>query len=192
MSVADEERPLLEPGSRAELRAWLADNHATSPGVMLAVGKKGGRVTSLSYDDAVEEGLCFGWIDSTARRLDEERYTVSFTPRRPRSIWSKRNKQRVERMEGLGLMTPAGRAAVDRARADGSWDLASDAEDLKMPEDLGAALAAGPGAEAGFAALPASARQMALYWVGSAKRAETRTKRIAETVRAAVDGRAPR
>jgi uncharacterized protein YdeI (YjbR/CyaY-like superfamily) len=191
VSAAAQERPRIEPGSREELRAWLTENHAASSGVLLAVGKKGGRVTALTYDEAIEEGLCFGWIDSTARRLDEDRYTVLFTPRRPRSVWSKSNKRRVERMEELGLMTPAGRTVVDRAREDGSWNLLTDADDLRVPEDLAAALTAERGAEAGFAALPVSTRQMVLFWIGSAKRPETRVRRVADTVRAAAEGRAP-
>jgi uncharacterized protein YdeI (YjbR/CyaY-like superfamily) len=183
---------LLEPASRAELRAWLEVNHATSTGVRLAIGKKGHHVTSLTYDDAVEEGLCFGWIDSTAHRLDADRYTVQFTPRRPRSVWSRPNKQRVELLEKLELMTPAGRAVVERAQEDGSWNLLTDADDVVMPADLDAALGIRKGAKAGFAGLPVSSKRIALYWIASAKRPETRAARIAETVRAAGEGRAPR
>lgn len=122
MSPGAEPRPLLELGSRAELRAWLEAHHTTSQGVLLAVGKKGNTVTSLSYDDAVEEGLCFGWIDSTARRLDDDRYTVLFTPRRPRSSWSASNRARVARLTEQGLMRPAGVAAVEVAKAKGLWE----------------------------------------------------------------------
>ncbi|MDO8880517.1 MAG: YdeI/OmpD-associated family protein [Coriobacteriia bacterium] len=183
---------LLEPKDRAEWRAWLVEHHATSPGVRLAIGKKGNPVTALTYEDAVEEALCFGWIDSMARRLDEHRYTGAMTPRRPGSVWAKSNKERVARLSAAGLMMPAGQAAVDRARADGSWDILSDADDLIEPDDLSRELHAHPGARAGFDSLAVSARRMALFWIASAKRPETRARRIAETVSAAADGRPPR
>jgi uncharacterized protein YdeI (YjbR/CyaY-like superfamily) len=186
-----EPAPLVEPASRAEWRAWLEAHHDTSAGVRLAIGKKGTAVTSLTYDDAVEEALCFGWIDGTARRLDEDRYTILATPRRPGSTWAASNKARVERLAAQGLMTPAGWAAVDRAKADGSWDMLTDVEALVIPEDLAAALDAIPGTRDRFDALPASARKMALWRIVSAKRHETRAKRIAETTAAAAEGRAP-
>jgi uncharacterized protein YdeI (YjbR/CyaY-like superfamily) len=186
------EYPLLEPRSRDELRTWLAVHHAVSRGVRLAVGKKGGTVTDLSYDGAVEEGLAFGWIDSTAARLDEHRFTVLFTPRRPGSVWARSNKDRVARLIKVGRMAPAGMAAVAAAKADGSWDLLNDVDDLVVPADLEEGLAAAPGAVGGFAALSASAKRMTLYWIADAKRPETRARRIAEAVTAAASGRAPR
>ena len=182
--------PVLEPASRAELRAWLAENHATSPGVRLAVGKKGNPVTSLTYDDAVEEGVAFGWIDSTSGKLDEHRYTVQFTPRKRGSVWAKSNKERVARLSADGRMTPAGVAAVESAQADGSWDLLNGVDDLIVPPDLATMLGTA-GAAASFATLSASQRRQALYWIASAKRPETRGKRIAETVRAVREGRGP-
>jgi uncharacterized protein YdeI (YjbR/CyaY-like superfamily) len=184
--------PLLEPTSRPEWRRWLEGNHTTSPGVWLAVGKKGNSVTSLGYDDAVEEALCFGWIDSTVNRLDADRFKQLFTPRKPGSTWSRSNKERVERLIGQGLMTSAGLAAVEIAKANGSWTLLNDVEALVMPEDLVTALAEKPGAAEGFSALGESVRKMALYWIASAKRPDTRAKRIAETVAAAAEGRGPR
>jgi uncharacterized protein YdeI (YjbR/CyaY-like superfamily) len=189
MSAAPRRLPLLEPGNRAELRAWLESNHASSPGVRLAVGKKGNGVTALTYDEAVEEGLCFGWIDSTTRRLDEDRFAVSFTPRKPKSTWARSNKIRVARLIAEGRMTPAGLAAIEVAKANGSWTSLDDIEALVVPEDLATALAAAPVAEAGFAAMSASARRLALHWISSAKRPETRARRIAETVAAAIEGR---
>jgi uncharacterized protein YdeI (YjbR/CyaY-like superfamily) len=182
---------LLEVRDRAQLRAWFERNHDTSPGVRLAIGKKGNTVTALTYEDAVEEALSFGWIDSTANRLDADRYTVLLTRRKPRSIWARTNKARVERLIEAGLMTPAGMAAIERARADGSWNTLDDADDLRVPPDLADALAARPEAEHGFARLSPSKRRMALYWIGSTKRPETRAKRIAETVQAASEGRSP-
>jgi len=183
--------PLLEPASRAELRAWLAENHASSPGVRLAIGKKGHDATTLTYDEAVEEAVAFGWIDSTAGKLDEHRYTVLFTQRKRGSVWAKSNKERVSRLSAAGLMTSAGTVAVEAAKADGSWDLLTDADALVVPPDLNAALEAATAA-AQWDALSASQRRMTLYWIASAKRHETRASRIAETVSAARDGRSPR
>jgi len=191
MSPGINDLPRVEPLSRAEFRAWLEEHAASSAGIWLAVGKKGGRVTTLTYDDAVEEALCFGWIDATVRRLDDDRFLQLFTPRRPGGNWAASNKARVERLIAEGLMTPAGLAAIDRAKADGSWNRLTDIEAMVMPDDLTAALAATPGAAEGFGNLPASGRQQLLYWITSAKRDETRAKRIAETVAAAVEGRLP-
>jgi len=183
--------PLLELGTRAELRAWLAENHASSKGVELVIGKKGNPVVELSYDDAVEEGLAFGWIDSVGHRLDENRFSVRFTPRRKHgSPWARSNKERVARLTEAGLMTPAGLAAVEAAKADGSWDVLTDVDNLVVPPDLAQALSEAGAAEK-FEGLSASQRRMALYWIAGAKRAETRAKRISATVDAAREGRGP-
>ena len=191
MSPSPGNAPLLEVRDRAQLRAWLERNHSRSAGVRLAIGKRGNAVTTLTYEDAIEEALCFGWIDSTAGCLDEDRYTVLFTPRKPGSTWARTNKVRVERLTSAGLMTPAGLAAIERAKADGSWNALDDVDELRVPPDLAEALAAEPEAERGFARLSSSKRRMALYWIGSSKRPETRAKRIAETVHAAGEGRSP-
>lgn len=191
MSPRLDDLPRVEPASRAEFREWLERNADSSAGIWLAVGKKGNSVTTLFYDDAVEEALCFGWIDSTVRRFDAERYWQLYTPRRPGSIWARTNKARVERLAAEGLMTPAGLAAVERARADGSWMLLDDAEAMIVPEDLRDALAGTSRAADGFAGLPDSTRKQLIYWITSAKRPATRAGRIARTVDAAADGRAP-
>ena len=182
----------VEPGKRAEWRAWLAAHHATSRGIWLAVGKKGNTVTELSYEDAVEEALCFGWIDSTVNRLDADRFKQLFTPRKPGGTWARTNKERVERLIAAGLMAPAGLASVEAAKADGSWTLLDDVEGLVVPEDLASALHANPAAERGFQGLPDSQKKMALYRIQTAKRPETRARRIAETVSAASLGLLPR
>jgi uncharacterized protein YdeI (YjbR/CyaY-like superfamily) len=184
--------PLLEPHDRAAWRSWLEANHATSPGVWLAVGKKGNAVTSLTYEDAVEEALCFGWIDSTVNRLDGDRFKQLLTPRRPGSTWSRSNKERVARLIEKGRMTPAGVAPVEAAKADGSWNMLDDVEELIVPPDLAAALEGCPGAAARFEALNDSLKKQLLYWIASAKRPDTRERRVAKTVRAAIEGRAPR
>ncbi len=180
---------LVEPGNRAEWRSWLEANHESSLGVWLAVGKKGNSRTTLTYDDAVEEALCFGWIDSIVNTLDDDRFKQRFTPRKAGGTWSRSNKIRVERLIAEGLMTPAGAASVERAKADGSWTSLDDVEGLVVPDDLGAALAAEPGADRGFADFSDTARKMALYWIASARRPETRSKRLTEVVRSAAEGR---
>jgi uncharacterized protein YdeI (YjbR/CyaY-like superfamily) len=183
--------PLLAVADRAELRAWLEHNHDSSPGVNLAIGKKGGHATALTYDEAVEEALCFGWIDSTARRLDNDRYTVLFTPRKRGGTWARTNKARVERLIAEGRMTPAGIAVIEAAKADGSWMALEDAENLVVPDDLADALERA-GARKRFDALTVSARQMALYWISTAKRDATRAERVSATAAAALEGRGPR
>ncbi len=189
MAPPSAERPLLEVADRAELRAWLEANHTTSAGVQLAVGKKGGSATALTYDDAVEEALCFGWIDSTARTLDHDRYTILFTPRKPKSVWSSSNKKRVERLAAAGLMTPAGLAAVERAKANGSWEAIGDVEAMVMPKDLATAFAQDPQAQTFWDALPPGQRRLSLYSLAQAKRPETREARIEKIVTAAREGR---
>ncbi len=192
MSPSLDDLPRVEPAGRAEFRAWLAANHDSSAGIWLAVGKKGNKVTTLYYDDAVEEALCFGWIDSTVRRGDADRFWQLFTPRRPGGNWAASNKARVERLEAAGLMTPAGRAVIEAAKADGSWTLLDEVEALVMPADLAEALAAVPGAAAGFETLAPSMRKQLLYWVRTAKRPETRARRVAQTAEAAARGESPR
>lgn len=183
--------PILEVADRAELRSWLERNHATASGVNLAIGKKGGLATKLTYDEAVEEALCFGWIDSTARRLDADRYTVLYTPRRPGGTWARTNKQRVRRLTEEGRMAPAGLAVIEAAKADGSWMLLDDVENHVVPPDLATVLEEA-GARESFDALPGGAKELALYWIATAKRPATRAERIAATVAAALEGRGPR
>lgn len=186
-----DERPLLELDSAADWVAWLAANHATSPGVWVAIGKKGGSATTLTYEQAVEEALCWGWIDSITRRLDDERFMQHFTPRKAGSIWSATNRDRVERLIAEGRMRPSGTAVIERARADGSWDALVDIDALVVPNDLADALAARAGAAPAFDALASTAKKAALYWIWSAKRPGTRAARVAATVEAALEGRAP-
>jgi uncharacterized protein YdeI (YjbR/CyaY-like superfamily) len=188
---AYEEAERVAPAGRAEWRAWLAENHAASTGVWLVYPKKSSGLPGPSYEEAVEEALCFGWIDSRVRPLDERRRLQWFSPRRPGSIWSAPNKARVARLLAAGRMAPAGLAKIEAAKADGSWEILDKVDALEMPEDLVAALAAAPGAEAGFAGLAASIRKPLLYWLLSAKRPATRVRRIAALVEAAAEGRPP-
>jgi uncharacterized protein YdeI (YjbR/CyaY-like superfamily) len=184
--------PFVEPASREEWRAWLEANHDSCGGIWLAVGKKGNGRTTLTYEAAVEEALRFNWIDSTVNRLDADRFKQLFTPRKRGSTWSRSNKERVERLAAEGLLLPVALAAIEAAKADGSWNMFDGVEDLVVPDDLAVALAARPGAAGGFAALPPSRRKLALYWIASAKRADTRAKRVEATVAAAAEGRPPR
>ena len=179
---------VVEVPDRASWRTWLAANFDTSPGVWLVFHKKNSTRRSQSYDEAIEEALAFGWIDSTTNRLDEERYMLLLTPRKQGSVWARSNKNRVERLVAEGRMAPPGLAKVEAAKRDGSWNALDDVEDLIVPDDLAAALAEDPAAQAFFEALPDSMKKMALHHVGSAKRAETRERRIAQTVQSAADG----
>jgi uncharacterized protein YdeI (YjbR/CyaY-like superfamily) len=145
----------------------------------------------VAYDDLVEEALCFGWIDSRPGKLDDERTMLRFTPRKQGSTWAQTNKARVERLVADGLMAPAGLRAIEAAKTDGSWDALNDSDALRVPDDLATALDANPAAARGFEALGRSARKAIIFWATSAKRPETRARRIAEIVRYAAVGRSP-
>ena len=177
--------PLVEADDRASWRDWLEANHATAAGVWLVTWRpRSGRV-GLDYEDAVEEALCFGWIDSTGGHVDDERGKLYFAPRKPRSPWAASNKARVQRLIGEGRMAPAGLAAIGRAKANGSWEILDTAERLEVPDDLTAALEARPPAAVNFGAFPPSARKMLLGWVALARRPETRAARITDIAEAA-------
>ena len=181
----------LELPDREAWRAWLAAEYAASPGVWLAVGKKGGHRTSLSYEEAVEEALCFGWIDGLVRSLDEERMNLRFTPRKKGGTWSASNKQRAAKLLAGDRIAPAGLAAIEAAKADGSWDRLADSEKLLIPPDLTSAMRGKRAARRVFDELTASRRKMILAWVASAKRPETRARRIDRTLAALGEGRSP-
>ena len=171
---------------RAAWRKWLAANHAKSKGVWLIYDRKSSREDRLAYADAVEEALCFGWIDSTLRPLSATQYMQLYTPRKPKSSWSKVNKERVTRLVKAKLMRPPGAAAIALAKKNGSWTKIDAVEALTMPDDLGKALAANPAALANFNAFPPSTRKAFLHRVHNCKRPETRAKRIAAVVDYAV------
>lgn len=175
------------PTTRAEWRAWLVQNHTQDEGVWLISYKKATGKPNVTYDEAVEEAICFGWVDSKVNRLDEERTMQWFAPRRPSSGWSRSNKQRVEKMIAAGQMTAAGLAKIEAAKADGSWSVLDAVENLEIPQDLAAALASYDAAEANFEAFPRSVKRSILEWIATAKRPTTRAKRIEETARLAQD-----
>jgi uncharacterized protein YdeI (YjbR/CyaY-like superfamily) len=184
MSVLDH-APHVHADDRATWRAWLEVNHATARGAWLVTWRpQSGRVR-LDYDAAVEEALCFGWVDSTGGQVDDERGKLYFAPRKPRSVWAASNKARVERLILEGRMAPAGLAAIEQAKANGWWEILDAAERLEVPEDLAAALETRPPAAVNFAAFPPSARKMLLGWIAVARRPETRVARIVKVAEAA-------
>lgn len=177
---AERSHPIADFASRADLRAWLEDNHASSPGVWLRLSKKASTTPSVSYAEAVEEALCFGWIDGQKDRFDESAWLQKFTPRGPRSVWSKINREKVQKLVEGGLMRPAGLAAVEKARANGQWEAAYDAPSTStVPADFQAALDGSEEAREFFATLNKANRYAILWRIQTAKKAETRVKRIA-------------
>lgn len=167
----------------AEWRAWLAEHHADSPGVWLVLHKKGGQVTGLDYQQALEEALCFGWIDGQVSRRDEGSYRQRFTPRRPKGAWSARNVGIVGQLLAAGRMMPAGQAAVDAAKADGRWQVAyAGPATAEMPADFVEAVAASPKAQAMFDVLTSANRYAFSYRLGQLKRADSRAGKIEQFV----------
>ena len=179
-----DELPELVVRDAAAWRTWLAGHHANPVGVWLVLAKKGTeKPTSLTYDQALEEALCHGWIDGQAGRRDEATYRQRFTPRRRRSAWSKRNTGIAERLIAEDRMRPAGHAEVERAKADGRWEAAySGPATMEVPSDLAEALAAEPKAQAMFESLNSQNRYAVLYRIATAKRADTRARRIEQFV----------
>ncbi len=161
-------------------RTWLAEHHGSSPGVWLVLHKLGGHTTELTYDAALDEALCFGWIDGQARRRDDSSYLQRMTPRGPRSMWSVRNVGIVGRLEKEGRMQAPGRAAVQAAKDDGRWERAYEGQArAELPADLAEAIAADPAAQEMFDVLTATNRFAIIHRVNSVKRAETRARKIA-------------
>lgn len=169
------QRESVEVTSRAQWRAWLMDHHATSDGVWL-VYHKSGQDRAVPYEDLVLESLCFGWVDSQARGVDQTRTSITMTPRRPGSRWTQPNRDRVAALEAASLMTPAGQAAVRAAQESGAFDELRPVEALEVPPDLAEALGARRPA---WDALSRSVRYQHLLALHDAKRAETRARRVA-------------
>lgn len=177
------ELPELLVPSVAQWHSWLVEHHATSPGVWLVLTRKGGTVTSLTYDEALDECLCFGWIDGQVRRRDAESTFQRTTPRGPRSRWSARNVDHVARLTEAGRMTPAGLTAVEAARADGRWDAAyAGSATMVMPPELLAAVAAVPEAQATYDRLSAQNRYALYHRLTSLKTDAARQRRIEQYV----------
>jgi len=170
----------VEIDSRSSLRDWLSLNHLLTDSIWLVIWKKGDP-RYVAYNDIVEEALCFGWVDSLPRTLDEARSMLLLSPRKLGSAWSKANKGRVEKLITLGLMMPPGLAKIEAAKANGLWDKLETVDALEVPEDLAKALAVYPSARQNFDAFPPSGRRGILEWIIQAKRPETRQARILET-----------
>ena len=185
------ERETFQAGSRVEWRRWLEAHHDSSSGIWLISFKKASGKPGVSYPEAVEEALCFGWIDSRPNALDDERYMQYFSPRKRGSPWSRVNKARIARLIEQGLMAPPGLAKIEAAKRDGSWSAYDAIEALTVPDDLASALRADPVADAHFRAFADSPKKQLLWWVASAKRPETRATRIARLVAEAAEGRNP-
>ncbi|SFH98118.1 YdeI/OmpD-associated family protein [Halpernia frigidisoli] len=170
------------PKSRQEWREWLQDNHHTRQSVWLIYYKKKSNIPTVVYSEAVDEALCFGWINSKAKPLDEEKFMQFFSRRKPKSVWSKVNKEKIERLTNEGLMTKAGFDIVEIAKQNGSWTILDEAEALIIPNDLNIEFEKRPIAKSFFLGLSRSDKRNILQWLTLAKRQETRQKRIAEIV----------
>ncbi|GAA1466444.1 YdeI/OmpD-associated family protein [Microbacterium thalassium] len=175
----------------AAWRSWLSANHATTKGAWLLRARRGSGLTFVDYEDAIRQALCFGWIDGPIRVFDEATSGLWFAPRRPTSGWAATNKARIVELEAAGLLEPAGIRAIEVAKANGSWSVLDNAEALREPDDLAAALDAAPAARTAWDGFPPSARKLGIGAVDTARRAETRAARIAKIVADAAEGKRP-
>jgi uncharacterized protein YdeI (YjbR/CyaY-like superfamily) len=174
-----DELPILLFSDAGEMEAWLEENNDSSEGVWLKIAKKGAREPSVTYDEAIELALCFGWIDSQLRRFDDQHYLQRFTPRRPRGRWSKINREKAEALIAAGKMRPGGLAEVEAAQADGRWDAAYEGQrTAKVPPDLQRRLDANPAAREFFDSLDGANRYAIVYRLDDAKKPETRKRRL--------------
>lgn len=182
--------PILSLPSQQAFQEWIAAQPADSDGLWLKIAKKGSGIATVSYPEALEVALCYGWIDAQARSSDDSYWLQRFCPRRPRSKWSKVNREHVARLTAEGRMQPAGLAEVERAKADGRWDAAYDAPSTAtIPTDLQHALDANPRAAAFFATLNSTNRYAILHRIQDAKKPETRARRIEGFITMLAEGR---
>lgn len=189
--AADEEgfdgEPAFHPASVDDWRAWLERNSGSATAVWAVLHHKGSRAPGVRYPEAIEHALCYGWVDSKAVKRDAESTYQRFSPRNPKSTWSGPNRERAERMISEGLMRPPGQAMIDLAKSAGTWDVLADARDGSMPRDLKHLFDQDQRALRNFEAFPPSSKRLILEWIASAKRPETRQRRIAQTVELAHD-----
>lgn len=184
-----DDAPRFHPQDAEDWWSWLAAHHDDAvPGVWAIEWRRASGRTPVDYEDLVAAALAYGWIDGTRRTIDDDRAEMWFTRRRPGSQWTRLSKERVARVEASGRMTDAGRAAVERAKADGTWSLLDSVEDGIVPDDLAAAFAARPGSREHFDAFSPGVRRSILAWIVQAKRPETRAARIAEAADKAARG----
>jgi len=175
----------FHPLVRQEWREWLEKNHDKFDGIWFVYFKKSANKSRVTYDEAVEEALCFGWIDSLPRKIDDNRSKLLFTTRKPKSVWSKLNKTRIEKLIANGAMTEIGLAKIEAAKADGSWNALDASDNLEIAGDLQRAFAANKAAGKNFQAFTDSVKKVILQWINNAKRTETRQQRIKETIQMA-------
>ena len=190
VTTMSDDIPEIEAPDRASFRKWLAENHDTEQAVWLTFWKKGSGRPSIEWSEAVDEALCFGWIDSKVQSIDKERYRQYWTVRKPGSVWSLINKEKIAELTAAGLMAPAGLAAVERARQDGSWTLLDDPQAGIVPDDLAAAMDQA-GVRKTYDSFTFGARKAILTWLVMAKRDSTRSSRIAKTIEALERGESP-
>ncbi len=186
---ASDGRPMLQVETQAEWRVWLEQNHAFSPGVWLVSWKKAAGKPFIPYGDTVDEALCFGWIDSRVNTLDDDRAMRLFTPRNPKSPWSRINKDKALRLMKQGRMAEAGARKIAAAQSNGSWTVYDEVEDQVIPPDLSAALAKNQAAQSCFDNFTPSSKKNILWWIKSARKPETRAARIAKTAELAAQNR---
>ncbi|WP_111672342.1 YdeI/OmpD-associated family protein [Algoriphagus litoralis] len=182
----------FSPKSRQEWRDWLQENHDKKQSIWLIYFKKESKQPSVVYNDAVDEALCFGWIDSKSKPIDSDRYMQFFCRRKPKSVWSKINKAKIARLTEEGLMTQAGLDCIEIAKNNGSWTILDEAEELIIPNDLEEAFQASPVAKDYFLSLSRSDKRNILQWLVLAKRPETRQNRIDEIVTLAAQNQKPK
>jgi uncharacterized protein YdeI (YjbR/CyaY-like superfamily) len=176
---------VVDPRTRNEWRKWLSTNHVREKKAWLIIYHKKSESFGLSVEEAVEEALCFGWIDSKANKRDAESFYISFSKRNPKSAWSKINKERVRKLVRQKMMTPAGMEMIKLAKRTGTWDALTKIDNLEIPDDLRNELRRNRTALKHFEAFPPSTRKMILAWIMSAKREETRLRRVNQTVQLA-------
>ena len=182
MQVVEKEIETVCPANREQWRAWLQEHHAEKQSVWLIYHKKRSATLTLTWSEAVDEALCFGWIDSVAKSIDDHTYRQFFSRRKPTSVWSKINKEKVKQLIDKGLMNPAGLTAINIAKQNGSWTILDEVDALVIPPDLETAFRENPNAERYFLDLSKSSKQAILQKLVLAKRPQTRQNRITELV----------
>ena len=190
--MQQQELETICPASTQEWRSWLEANHASKGSVWIIYYKKKAGKPTISWSEAVDQALCFGWIDSTARSIDDDTYMQFFCPRKLTSAWSKINKEKVKYLIAEGLMTAAGYASIETAKQNGSWTILDEVEELIVPEDLETAFGSQTGSKDFFLSLSKSVRKSMLQWLVLAKRPETRRKRVSEIAELASQGLKPK
>lgn len=189
MPESRNEREIFSPSDRLAWREWLLKNSDNSDGVWVIIQKKNSNIPGISYEEAVEEAVAFGWIDSKTKTVDAKSFKQVFTPRKPGSIWSKSNKNRIEKLQQKGLLTEKARIQIEEAKKDGSWNKLNKVDQIQIPEDFEKILCLNETAKKNFEAYSDSWKKQILWWIESAKREETRKKRIKSAVIMAEENR---